>query len=166
MSISVNFENPIGSIVGTRQFSPGDRIRVSGNVSGFIPMGAPGVLVSVDVVVDGSSVVYGQDKTSLLGNYGVDITLPDYDTRADVIVIGSYGGGTFYERVVVPIGIGILPEPIPELPESQWEKYLKYAAIGALVLVAVYGIAKVTPAVVTARRAVKRKNPRSLKWQF
>lgn len=104
MPVSVNFEKPPGKLVTTRSFELGDKIRVSGKVTGPLGLGEPGSTVRVEIS-DGFGSLYGIDMTSILGNYGVDLTLPSIVTDATVTVTASYSG-LGQDRAVVPISIG------------------------------------------------------------
>ena len=160
MPTSVNFEKPIGHYTDSRVFQPGDKIRISGKVTGLIGLGEPGILVRVEVIGNFNSLYY-QDYTSIFGNYGVDVTLPNAVSQAKVIITAGYIG-IESDRVEVPIGIGTSAPDIP-VPESLFSEYLKYAMIGGMILLAIYGISKIAPAVRKARATSANPRRRSLR---
>lgn len=110
MPITVAFEKPPGTVTYTRQFQPGDQIRVSGKVTGLVGLGEPLLRVRLEIT-DRFSPMFGESRTNLLGNYWFDVTLPQVVSQAKVVVTAWFYTGA--EQVSVPIGIGTEPEPIP-----------------------------------------------------
>lgn len=129
MAITVNFDSPPGVRVLTREFSPGDRIRVSGKVTGFLGIPQAFLKVRLDIT-DNFSPLYAESYTNYLGNYYFDVTLPDVDGQAKVIIT------TANEAVSVSIGIGVQAPPPPKPPGTPGTVSLLFPAalfIGAAV---------------------------------
>ena len=136
MPITVNFENPPGNRVQTRQFSPGDTIRVTGKVTGLLNLGEPFQPVRVEVM-DGFPSAFAESRTNILGNYSFAVKLPsDVVTQANVAVTAFYAIGS-PERVVIPIGIGTNAAEI-KLPVSQLDTVIKVVLIGGGIVLALY----------------------------
>lgn len=111
MPITVQFEKPIGTVLTIRQFSPGDKIRVSGKVTGDLGLPNPGVPVTLSIT-DSFSPIYVESRTNVLGNYWFDITLPNVTSKATVTVSSWYVVGGWLQAIVY-IGIGVEPAPEP-----------------------------------------------------
>lgn len=139
MSTSVVFESPPGNILNTRQFSPGQAIRISGKCVGPLGLGEPGTYVTLDIH-DSFPSVYSSTYTNLLGDYHFDIVLPNVSTQATVHVCAQYTLGGI-EDVTVPIGIGESAPPLPSPPPS-WEKTLEWIGIGLFALIVTVGVWK------------------------
>lgn len=122
MAITVNFESPPGVLALSREFSPGDRIRVSGKVTGFLGLPSAWLKVRLDIT-DNFSPLYVENYTNLMGNYWFDVTLPEVEGLAKVIIT------TPSETVSVPIGIGVTPPPPPPPPPSGTSSLLLPAAL-------------------------------------
>ena len=141
MPITVNFESPPGNRVQTRQFNPGDTIRVTGKVTGLLNLGEPFQPVRVEIVDDFPS-AFAESRTNILGNYSFDVRLPrDVVTQADVAVTAFYSIGS-PERVVIPIGIGTKAASI-KLPTSLLDTAVKVLLIGGGILLAFYVVRSV-----------------------
>lgn len=146
-----------GNQLTTRQFSPGQGVRVvyhneGGPLAAFIN-------VSFDIEAtnpnNAFSPIYAATVTNIWGDAWEDITLPNVNAQALVTVTG-YAAAT--DTVTVPIGIGTPPTPLPSPTPTFFDeisKYIKYGAIAAIVIGVIYVAGKlhVTSSV---RQAVKR----------
>jgi len=117
MPITVNFEKPIGVVLTTRQFNPGDEIRVTGKVTGITGLAASWQKVRLEIV-NSFEWLYIDSWVNTWGHYWFDIILPNTISKADVIVTSWFPVGGA-EQVIVPIGIGAEPEPIPTPPAKE-----------------------------------------------
>lgn len=156
MSI-VRFENPPGEELATRQFEPGQDLRIVVKPMGFL--GIPEPFIECRIELFNSFAPYYWDvRSNLFGTAYVDLVLPDMITQATVKVTIFWIGSV--EIVTIPIAIGTTPAPIPEPPGGIIESTLKWVAIGAGMIALVYLASKAYPSVkraVTYRPAITTK---------
>ena len=145
MGTTIQFENPPGTVLTTRQFAPGQDLRVGGHST--TDFGLPNVngAVSLDITSAAFSPISVSSRVNWLGDFWFDITLPNVNAQAVVRVVVQYSMGS-PEVVTVPIGIGTaVPGPLPKPPESELSKTIRYAAIGAGILGAIYVVSMIAP---------------------
>ena len=162
MSISVTFQKPIGNILASRDFQPGDQIRIAGQVAGWL--GGPDILTPISLDITGYfSSIHVDSKTNLVGNYWFDVILPNVVSGANVTISANRPFPDSRETVIVPIGIGTKAEdvPIPE-PEpgflDQLGTVVKWVVIASGVIAVLYVLSK-AGGIGTVRKALAR-NPR------
>ncbi|MBI4287766.1 MAG: hypothetical protein HY671_04970 [Chloroflexi bacterium] len=107
----MQFEQPPGTEVSTRQFSPGAQFRISGKVTGSLGMPNPFMQVRLDIH-DGFPPLFRETYTNLLGNYSFDVTLPYVVGQASLVLTAWFPVGGA-EQVTIPIGLGMEPAPLP-----------------------------------------------------
>ncbi len=146
MGTTIQFENPPGTVLATRQFTPGQALRVGGHSTTDFGLPNANGAVSLDITSPAFSPITVQSRVDWLGDFWFDITLPNVNAQAKVEVVVQYSLGS-PEVVTVPIGIGsAVPAPLPEPEESELSKTIRYAAIGAGILGALYVVSMVAPA--------------------
>jgi len=130
MAITVKLENPPGTEIQTRNFDPGQNLRIGVNV----PNTWPGVGANCKFQIEGTNIspMYFESSTDVWGNAWWDANLPNVNAKADIIVIvsrmGAFGTGDI-ETTKIPIAIGnVTPEPIkpPADPSENWKMFLSY----------------------------------------
>ena len=152
MSVEIRFEQPIGVEHPSLFFNPGDSVRITGAVRGSLGLPEPFMIVEL-VLSDSFPPMAWETRTSLTGNYWIDITLPWNVTLATVRVTAIFIGSTETEQVV--IGIGTMPPRPPGPPKGILDQ-LKPWLIGAgVVLVAMYAAPALVPLGKQAVRSVK-----------
>lgn len=132
MGISVEFQSPPGTILATRQFNPGDSIRIAGKVT--TSLGLPNSFQPVRLeVVDSFTPLFVESRTNVAGNYWFDVILPDVVSAANVIVTAWFPVGS-PEQVVVPIGIGTTPPELPAPQPSFLDSLMPLIMLGVMVM--------------------------------
>lgn len=138
--IEVKFENPPGHELTTRQFAPGQPLRVGcyceNNLSPGIP--EPFLRVTFEMYGDGFASYYTDTMTNFFGNAWVDWQLPNVVTTATVRITAYDLNGVSpirqSETITIPIGIGkTAPPVIPPGNESSymWAILLGLVAVGS-----------------------------------
>ena len=151
MSAQIEFEQPPGVPHPSLEFSPGDTIRVRGDVGGLSLI--PGLRVDL-TLTDGFSPQTWTTETGFFGKFCIDITLPYVLTTADIRVDAYFAG--LVDTTVVTIGIGMTPPPPPPPPKGILDQ-LKPWLIGAgVALVAMYAAPVLVPLGKEAVRSVKK----------
>ena len=154
MTVTVRFENPIGTVVG-REFEPGQPVRVTGKATSATPVTAPGTPVILDInPVDppgAFSPIHEASGLNPWNHYWFDIpALPNVDCTAEVTVTVKWMIGT--SQTTVPIGIGTIAPPYTP-PEEEGGllddalSMVKWASIGFI------GVGTIYLATVLAKRA-------------
>jgi hypothetical protein len=129
MGLTVNFQDPPGTILATRRFNPGQNLRIAGKSDW---LGVPDPLTPVDLSIEWSGApFYLSSRTNLAGNYWFRVTLPNVLTKAVVAVTVHRPLGSSTTRI--PIGIGVAPDPLPGPEPGIIDKFVR----GALVVTAV-----------------------------
>ena len=134
MPITIEFQKPAGIIHPTREFEPGDEIRIIGKISSSIGLWQPFIPVQLEIV-DDFSPIFLDTRTGPTGNYWFDIQLPYVVTVARVIITTWFLNAV--EQKEVKIGIGEIPPDMPTPPEIPlWENLplLIVLGIGGIVL--------------------------------
>jgi hypothetical protein len=109
----VKFENPPGTVLNTRRFTPGQNLRVGAQVTTPLGGPAPGVATTFELYDTSFEPYYTGTTTDFFGNAWVDWILPGVTSRATIRVVAqSIIPGT-NEVVEIPVGIGTNPLPIP-----------------------------------------------------
>lgn len=148
MSTTVYLENPPGTVLPTRQFEPGQELRIGGHVTGAAGLGEPGQSVVLDITGNFSPITL-QTNTNFWGDFWFDIVLPEVISQANIriVVTFSFAG---QDIVNIPIGIGVIPGPLPKPPPQGGEvvaDILKWGAIAAGVVGVIYLASIAAPAV-------------------
>jgi len=137
--ITVKFENPIGYELQTRQFAPGQFLRIGVNCRNnfSLGIGEPWIVVRFEMF-DGFASLYGEAQTDLFGNAWVDWTLPNTISQATVRITAFELNGLAWSRtdetVSIPIGIGEEAPPIIIPLNINW------VMVGGVALIAVLAI--------------------------
>lgn len=144
MAIVVKFENPPGNVLQTRQFTPGQELRIGGHVTDITGLSIPLLGITLDILSSGFSPISMNTTTTILGDFWFDIILPSVESTAVVKIYAEPTLLTGGQTAEIPIAIGnILPPPIePPGTDTPWTVFLKYApwiaaALGALYLYSV-----------------------------
>ena len=118
MTIAVKIESPVGTTLQTRNFQPGQRVRVGGHVTGALSIGEPFTHVRMELTGDGFYPLFEETRTNFLGDFWFDIIMPWTSGKANLQFIATFS--LLGQDVVdVPIAIGnVYPDPTP-LPPPQ-----------------------------------------------
>ena len=158
MSIEVKFESPPDNILVTRNFQPGQSLRIGGHVTGAAGLGEPFTPVVLDIT-DGFYPITAQSSTNWLGDFWFDVALPNVTSQATVKLTATFSV-MGQDVVTIPIGIGeVMPAPLPTPPKQVGEtalEVIKWVAIGAAILGIVYLIT--TTGILTSGRQLRKYN--------
>lgn len=136
--LTVNFQKPPGNVVSTRRFEPGDQVRVGGRSTGDFGLPNSFMPVTLDMH-DGFNPIYLQSRTNHWGSFWFDVTLPNVKSEATVLVSVNYIVGG-WERMEIPIGIGVTPPDMPSPPPGPMD-WVKWVAIALIA----YGVIRYLP---------------------
>lgn len=131
-STTVIFENPPDTVLNTRQFQPGQNLRIGGHVTGLLGLGEPFQQITLDIP---ELSISGQTNTDILGDYWFDITLPNVTKKATITITATFSVSG-QDVVTVPISLGNLsPDPLPSPPDQGlFGNYTWLVVIGLLAL--------------------------------
>ena len=110
--IEVKFENPPGNEIHTRQFEPGQALRIGVHITGDIIPGLPIPWELVRFELYNGTDFFEENYTDLWGNAWVDWVLPNEVTTGIVKITAFTFGTASVETKEIPIGIGKQPPAI------------------------------------------------------
>ena len=134
MSFTVLFENPPGTVLTTRRFTPGQPLRIGAKLASVLGGPAPFFPCTFEVFGGDFTSIYVETQSDMWSNAWADVILPNVVTRATVRVVNK---GSLEDTVEIPIGIGMEPSPITD-PDDPLNQIWKYLPLMALALGAVY----------------------------
>jgi hypothetical protein len=141
----VHFEDPPGNRLETRQFSPGQSLHIAIEITAGTLEGwafQPTVLEVVGDPYNLFTPYYFSGSTNALGHVAWDLVLPYIVCKANVRVSINYLADISADPVitVIPIGIGVAPNPLPT--PLDWKKVLLWTGVAAGVGLLGYGLLK------------------------
>jgi hypothetical protein len=162
ITVKVYFQLPDGTDLATRQFDPGQALRILVQVRGVLGLPEPWLKITLDIHATSGTFapIYDEGSTSILGNYAFYISLPNTTAQADCIVTvyPVVGSGL---QVITPIGIGEGPPPLPKPPATTLETVLKWVAIGGGVIAVAWMASKAAPSIKRGFAKEKSTSPAS-----
>ena len=105
--IEVKFENPPGNVLSTRQFEPGQALRIGVHVTHW---SSPVIYLPVRFEFYNGASYFEDRSTDIWANAWVDWIMPNVVTKATVKITAYHILGP--ETMEIPIGIGREPPPV------------------------------------------------------
>ena len=149
--IGVNFYDTAGNLLNTRQFDPGQEIKLIAHVTSDFGLPGAGLTFRFELICPSEADYYYDTHTTLWGNADVVWTLPNYATKAVVRVTAfwSIAIGTTEEEIYdIPIGVGMEPDPVVNPGSTNWIPLIIGAAVvGVVILIVMTNKSSSSPSV-------------------